>query len=83
MLTRALTKVEKNRLQKLGRKIRVIISEEKGYKSLDTFSLEYNELIARLTLYQIYEVKKDIKLSTLMRLSKALNLSLIETIFFF
>jgi hypothetical protein len=80
MVTRALDKGEKTKLIKLGERIRDIILIEKGYKSLDAFSLEFSDLIAKPTLYQICDGKRDMKLSTLLRLSKALDISLLEII---
>lgn len=40
-----------------------IILEEKGNSSLDGFALEYYDLIAKPTLYQICAGKRDMKVS--------------------
>ncbi len=74
MVTRRLRSDDKVFLRKLGKKIERIILEEKGYKSLDAFALEYYDLIAKPTLYQICQGNRDMKLSTLKGLSKALEM---------
>jgi hypothetical protein len=52
------------------------LSHLRGYKSLDAFSLEYHDLIAKPTLYQICDGKRDMKISTLLRLAKALEVDI-------
>ena len=65
-------------LRKLGKKIEKIILEDKGYSSLDAFALEYYDLIAKPTLYQICAGKRDMKVSTLLGLSEALDVKLTD-----
>lgn len=74
MATKRLNRADRRTLEALGKKIETIILKEKGYKSLDSFSLEFHEEIAKPTLYQLCEGKRDMKLSTLMGLSRALNI---------
>lgn len=74
-MTKSLSAKEKARLKKLGAKIKNLILKEKGYASLDAFSLEYHDLIAKPTLYQICAGERDMKVSTLFRLLEALEVS--------
>jgi len=60
-------------LKKLGKKVEKIILEDLGYKSLDAFSLEHHDLIAKPTLYQVCQGKRDMKITTLLGLAKALQ----------
>ncbi len=76
MVTRKLRSDDKAFLKKLGKKIEKIILEEKGYRSLDAFALEYYDLIAKPTLYQICDGKRDMKISTFRRLAEALECDL-------
>lgn len=76
MVTRKLKREDRDFLKRLGEKIRHIILEEKGYRSLDAFALEHYEIIAKPTLYQICEGKRDMKISTLQCLCQALEISL-------
>lgn len=80
MVTRKLKPDDKAFLRKLGKKIEKIILERKGYSSLDAFALEYHDLIAKPTLYQICAVQRDMKISTLRGLAKALEMNLIDLI---
>jgi hypothetical protein len=75
MVTRRLKADDKAFLKKLGKKIEKIILEEKGYRSLDAFALEYHDLIAKPTLYQICAGERDMKISTLRGIAKALERS--------
>ncbi|NJL24997.1 MAG: hypothetical protein HC902_07370 [Calothrix sp. SM1_5_4] len=52
MATRKLSKSTQRALKALGARIETIILESNGYRSLDAFSLEYHDLIAKPTLYQ-------------------------------
>jgi len=61
-------------LKNLGKRIREIIIEEKGYSSLDRFALEFHDQITKPTLYAICEGKRDLQFSTLSGLSKALGI---------
>jgi len=76
MATRKLKKDDKTFLKKLGKRIEKIIIEDMGYSSLDAFTLEYHDLIAKPTLYQICQGKRDMKVSTLRGLTSALEMSL-------
>jgi hypothetical protein len=80
MVTRKLRSDDKAFLKKLGKKIKKIILEEKGYSSLDAFALEYYDLIAKPTLYQICAGKRDMKVSTLLGLSEALDINLTDMV---
>jgi len=61
-------------LKNLGKRIREIIIEEKGYSSLDRFALEFHDQITKPTLYAICEGKRDLQFSTLSGLTKALGI---------
>lgn len=74
MVTRKLRSDDKAFLRKLGKKIENIILEEKGYSSLDAFALEYHDLVAKPTLYQICAGERDMKISTLRNLARSLDL---------
>jgi hypothetical protein len=76
MPTKKLKHTDKQILQRLGKKIEHLILKEKGYRSLDAFSLEFHDEIAKPTLYQICEGKRDMKFSTVLGLSRALDISL-------
>ena len=76
MVTKRLKKKDKDFLKKLGEKIEHIILEEKGYNSLDAFSLEFHDFISKPTLYQICRGERDMKISTLRNLAEAIEVSL-------
>lgn len=76
MVTKKLKSDEKAFLKKLGKRIEKIILKDLGYSSLDAFSLEYSDEIAKPTLYQICQGKRDMKLSTLRGLAQSLDLKL-------
>ncbi len=78
MVTRKLRASDRTFLRKLGKKIEEIILVERGYKSLDAFALEHYDRIAKPTLYQICEGKRDMKISTLRGLAKALGVNLVD-----
>ena len=69
MATKRLKKEDRERIKALGKRIEKIILKEKGYKSLDAFSLEFHDEITKPTLYQLCEGKRDMKFSTLLGLS--------------
>lgn len=73
MTTRLLSKKEQQALIELGRRITKIVKEDMNYPSFDAFSLEHYDIIGKATIYQISEGKRDMKLSTYLRLYKALN----------
>jgi hypothetical protein len=76
MVTRRLRADDKQYLRRLGRRIEKIILGELGYKSLDAFALEHHDLIAKPTLSQICKGKRDMKITTLRGLAKALDRAL-------
>jgi hypothetical protein len=76
MATKKLTKDERELLTKIAGNVKRYIFEKYKYKSLDAFSLEWHDLIAKPTLYQICDAKRDMKISTLSRLAKALKIDL-------
>jgi hypothetical protein len=76
MPTKKLSQKDRTALERLGKKIANIILKDLGYKSLDAFSLEFHDEIAKPTLYQLCEGKRDLKLSTLLGLSRALEVPL-------
>lgn len=76
MATKRLKKEDRERIRALGKRIEKIILKEKGYKSLDAFSLEFHDEIAKPTLYQLCDGKRDMKFSTLLGLSRALEIKL-------
>lgn len=78
MVTRKLKSDDKAFLKKLGKKIEKIILEDMGYKSLDEFSLEQHDFIAKPTLYQVCQGKRDMKVSTLRGLAQALDIKLTD-----
>lgn len=78
MPTRKINKTERELLLRIGEKVKKHILEKEKYKSLDAFSLEWHDLIAKPTLYQICEGKRDMKISTLSRLAKALGISITD-----
>ena len=80
MPTKKLSRLDKTYLEKLGKKIRKIILVDLKYSSLDAFALEHHDQITKPSLYQICDGKRDMKLSTLRGLSKALAISLEELI---
>lgn len=76
MATKRLKKEDRERINALGKRIEKIILKEKGYKSLDAFSLEFHDEITKPTLYQLCAGKRDMKFSTLLGLGRALEVKL-------
>lgn len=76
MATRKLKSTHKAFLRKLGAKVRRMILEERRYSSLDAFWLEHGDKVAKPTLYQLCEGKRDMKVSTLLGLCEALGINL-------
>jgi len=76
MPTKKLNRSDKLFYEKLGHRVRKIILVEKKYSSLDAFTLEFHDLIAKPTLYQLCDGKRDLKVSTLRGLAKALGTTL-------
>ena len=75
MATRKMTQSEKLFFERLGHRVEKMILIEKEYSSLDAFSLEHYDLIAKPTLYQICDGKRDMKVSTLRNLARALGIT--------
>ena len=50
-----------------------MILEEMHYSSLDAFALEHHDNIAKGTLYEVCNGDRDMKISTLRGLSRALG----------
>ena len=69
-----LTSKDRKFLILLGHEIKRMILQEKQYSSLDRFSLEYSEEITKPTLYDICDGKRDFKFSTIISLSRALEI---------
>ena len=80
MPTKKLSRNDKLFYEKLGQRVRRLILVEKGYSSLDAFALEFHDTIAKPTLYQLCDGKRDMKVSTLRGLAKALGMGLEELI---
>jgi hypothetical protein len=78
MTTRKLNANNKAHLKNLGKVIQSMILEERGYKSLDAFALEYHDLVTKPTLYQICAGQRDMKISTLRGLASALEIKVSE-----
>jgi len=78
MPTKKLSKADRHAFEGLGKKIRALILKERGYKSLDAFALEFHDEITKPTLYELCEGKRDLKLSTLLGLSRALEVPVSE-----
>ncbi len=74
MPTKRLSAANRQKLKALGKRIETIILKERGYTSLDAFSLEFHDEITKPTLYQLCEGKRDMKISTLFGLSRALEI---------
>lgn len=73
MATPKISKSDKLYLEKLGKRVRKLILEDMGFQSLDAFSLQHHDLVTKATLYQICDGKRDMKISTLRGLAKALK----------
>lgn len=74
MPTKRLNSADRRALEKLGKRIEKIILKDRAFKSLDAFSLQFHDEITKPTLYQLCEGKRDMKLSTLLGLSRALEI---------
>ena len=76
MPTKRLRRSDKLFYEKLGHRVRKIILSDKGYSSLDAFSLEHHDAVAKPTLYSLCDGKRDMKVSTLRGLAKVLGMTL-------
>lgn len=82
MVTRKLRKSDKSFLKRLGKQIEHKILNENGYSSLDAFSIEFHDLITKPTLYQICKGERDMKISTLRGIAKALDIPITKLLDF-
>lgn len=80
MARNELTRSETKFFLDLGEKIKKIILDDLGYQSLDKFALEHHDKVTKPTLYAICDGTRDFQLSTLLRLSKALNTNIQDLI---
>ena len=78
MATRKLRQTDKQFNEKLGKRIGKIILGERGYSSLDAFSLEHHDKLSKPFLYHLVKGKRDAKISSLRRLAEALGVNLEE-----
>ena len=78
MPKRKLRKEDKLLLLRLGRKVRKIIIKERGYKSLDAFSVEFDDIIAKPTIYRICDGDQDLYFLSLIKICEALDISIFE-----
>ena len=80
MATRKKSASDKVFFERLGKRVENLIRKERGYKSLDAFALAHHDSIAKPTLYQLCSGERDMKVSTLRGLARALGVSLEELI---
>ncbi len=73
-----LTSFDRRFLKNLGCELERIILEERGYSSLDRFSLEHHEDVTKPTLYAICKGSRDFQFSTLSGIARALRINPIE-----
>lgn len=75
MPSRKIPVKHKRALRQLGRKLKKIILKDRKYSSLDAFYLENHDLIAKPTLYDLCEGRRDMRMSTFFGLCQALEVS--------
>lgn len=73
MATKRLKRADRQTLEVLGKRIESMILKDRGYKSLDAFALEFHDEITKPTLYQLCAGKRDMKISTMIGLARALD----------
>jgi hypothetical protein len=78
MATKRLKTNDKEKIKKLGKKIEDMILNKRSYKSLDAFALQFHDEITKPTLYDICKGQRDMKISTLIGLCRALDIDLTE-----
>jgi len=71
--TKRLKRADRQTLEVLGKRIESMILKDRGYKSLDAFALEFHDEITKPTLYQLCAGKRDMKISTMIGLARALD----------
>ena len=76
MPKKTITKTDQKALQLLSIKVKKIILQDLEYPSLDAFALEHHDNISKKTLYAICDGKRDMQLSTLLGLARALEIDL-------
>jgi DNA-binding Xre family transcriptional regulator len=80
LASRKIPREHRRALKVLGRKLRKIILKQRGYSSLDAFANEYHDVIAKPTLYDLCEGRRDMRMSTFFGLCRALDVSPSELI---
>ena len=76
MPKKTIKKTDQKALQLLSIKVKKIILQDLEYPSLDAFALEHHDNISKKTLYAICDGKRDMQLSTLLGLARALEIDL-------
>ena len=76
MPKRTITKANQKALQLLSIRVKKMILQDLKYPSLDAFALEHHDNISKKTLYAICNGKRDMQLSTLLGLARALEINL-------
>lgn len=75
MSKRIIPRLHKRALKQLGKKLKKVILKDRKYSSLDAFYLENHDLIAKPTLYDLCEGRRDMRMSTFFGLCRALEIS--------
>lgn len=78
MARNELTRSEKKFFLNLGEKVKKIILDDLQYASLDRFALENHDQVTKPTLYAICDGNRDFQFSTILRVAKALNMTVQE-----
>ena len=78
MTKRKLRKKDRLLLKRLGRRTKRIILKERGYSSLDAFSLECGDVLSKTTLYRICDGVQDPYFLSIMKICEALNVSFLD-----
>lgn len=80
MAKKSITDEDQKALNLLSKKVKKTILDELGYSSLDAFALEHHDHISKKTLYGICEASRDMQLSTLLGLARALNMDISDLV---
>ena len=75
MPTKKLKKHHRQFLEAFGKSVERRILNDLEYKSLDEFSLIHHEEITKKTLYSLCKGRRNMKMSTLLGLANALNIT--------
>ena len=78
MAVRTNMRYEKKVNNATSKRVKDYILKEFKYSSLDAFALENHELVAKATLYSFCNHQRDIRLSSLSKIARALNISIGE-----